>query len=253
MNNILYGEWLKLKRSKIIIIGLLGSMIVPLFVIFNTLQHYFKNPNTVIYLFSLYDSAIMFLMLLFAPLVMSIFAVWLISREYSEKTLKTIFSVPVSRNKFLIGKFLIFYILVQLFMVLSWAHIFILAVICKLFVNVKLVITIPTVLFLIRILFKMVYGGTLLYMTLTPVIYLSIRNKGFITPLIFAVAVCLFSVILSGSGIAGFFPWTASYLLVSGRSGNGGCPPFISLFIIILVFAISFVSAMNRFLKEDIT
>ncbi|MCM1467398.1 MAG: ABC transporter permease [Alistipes sp.] len=252
MSNILYGEWLKLKRSKIIRIGLLGSLIVPVFVMFNTLQNYFQNPDTVIDFFSLYDSAIMFLMLLFAPLVMSIFAVWLISREYSEKTLKTIFSVPVSRKEFLTGKFLILYILTLLFMVISWFHIFVLAVVCKPFANVEPVFSVFTAIFLIKILIRMLYGGTLLYMTLTPVIYLTLRNKGFLTPLISAAVVCLFNVVLSGSGIAGFFPWTASYILVSGRRYNGSCPPSVSIAIIILLCALSFALSMKRFLKEDI-
>ncbi len=63
-------------------------------------------------LFTLYDNAIMFLMLLFGPMVLAIVAISLITREYNEQTWKTIFVVPVSRIRVLIGKFLILFLLV---------------------------------------------------------------------------------------------------------------------------------------------
>lgn len=61
------------------------------------------RPGADFSLFSLYDNAIMFLMLLFAPLVLTIVGVWIINREYAEGTLKNIFTIPVSRTAFLLG------------------------------------------------------------------------------------------------------------------------------------------------------
>lgn len=248
MSDILYCEWLKLKRSKMVVIGILGSLIVPVLVLFSSLQRYFQNSNYVIDLFELYDNASMFIMLLFAPLVMSVIATYLISREYSEKTLKTIFTVPVSRKKFLQGKFLILFLIVMLFMLLSWLDILILAVICNIFLEMGQITVMSAIYFLI----KFMIGGVLVYMTITPVIYLSLRNKGFVTPFIVVAAVCLLNVVLSGSPIAGIYPWSATYLLVSGRSGSFGCPASVSLLIIVLVCIISVVSSMKLFQKEDI-
>lgn len=248
MYYILYSEWLKLKRSKIVVIGFLGSLIVPLLVAFNCVQRYLNHRDQTIDLFGFYDSAIMFLMLLFAPLVLSVIATYLISREYNEKTLKTIFTVPISRKKFLYGKFLTFFIIVMLFMILSWAAIFLCAVICNLFLEVGQITVLSAVFFLS----KMLFAGILLYLTITPVIYLSIRNKGFVAPFIVVAAICLLNVILSNSPIAGFFPWTASYLLVSGRSGGLQWSPSISFLIIVLLNLISVVASRNRFLRENI-
>lgn len=248
MSNILSCEWLKLKRSRFAVIGFLGTLIVPLLVIISSIQKYLKNPNNSIDLFGLYDSAIMFSMLLFAPLVLSVLAVYIVNREYSERTLKTIFSVPVERNKFLKGKFLILFTIVILFMLLSWLNILILAIICNLFFSVKQITILSAVYFLI----KMLFGGILLYMTLTPVIYVSICTKSFITPLITVIAVCLLNVILSGSPVAGFFPWTATYLLATGRNSNSGCPPLVSFLIIALICVVSIAASRRRFLREDI-
>lgn len=251
LNAVLYSEWMKLKRSKIIVTGVLGTCIVPLLVIFHRVQQTVRNPGSDITLFELYDSAVMFLMLLFGPLVLSVIAAQLISREYSERTLKTIFAVPISRKKFLTGKFLILFMLVMLFMLLSWFCLLILAAAVNLFFNVSQITVISAGYFL----FQMLYGGILLYMTITPVIYLCIRSKGAMTSFIAAASVCLFNVILSNSAIAGFYPWTASYLLVSGgrNNGNFGCPPSFSLVLIVLVFAVSFIGSMRRFLSDEIS
>lgn len=252
LSDILYCEWLKLKHSKVTVIGFCGALFVPVFVILSQVQFSLKNPGTTVGFFELFDSMIMFLMLLFAPLILSVFAVYIISREYSEKTLKTVFSVPISRKKFLAGKFLILYIIVLLFMFLSWLDLLVLAVLGSFFLNIELTATLPTVLYLLMMLFKMLCGGTLLYMTITPVICLSIRNKGFVAPFIVVAAVCLLNVVLSNSAIAGFIPWSACYLLTTGRSGNFGCPPWMSFLIIILVCILSVAASMRRFIKEDI-
>lgn len=249
MKSVLYSEWLKLKRSKALLSCSLGTCIVPLFVLFNSIQRYLKNPSETIDLFGLYDGALLFLMLLFAPLALSVIAAYTICREYSEKTLKTIFTVPVSRMQFLAGKFCILFMITILFMLISWFHILILAVLCSFFVEVGQLTPVSAVFFLM----KMLSGALLLYMTLTPIVYFSIRNKGFTAPFIVSAAVCLFNVVLSGSGIAGWFPWTASYLLINGRSGHAGCPPHISFLIIVCLCVISVSASTVRFLREDIS
>lgn len=79
MLRLLRCECIKLKRSKFLLIGILGTLIVPFFVIVKAVTNYLSNPDTGIYVFSLYDSALMFLMLLFAPMVLTILGAWIIS------------------------------------------------------------------------------------------------------------------------------------------------------------------------------
>lgn len=43
MKSVLYSEWLKLKRSKAPLACSLGTCIVPLFVLFNSIQRYLKK------------------------------------------------------------------------------------------------------------------------------------------------------------------------------------------------------------------
>lgn len=241
MADIVYCEWVKLKRSKIIFIGVLGSFIVPLLVIT-------KNLTTDLSLYGIYEDAIMFIMLLFGPLVMAVVATYLVSREYTEKTLKTIFVVPIGRRSFLLGKFITLFILVLLFMVLSWFDIVMLAVLCSLFMDVSQL----SLLSAIYIFIQMTKGGILLFTTLTPFVYLSLRTKGTLAPFIIIAAVSLLNVVFSDSQIAGFYPWTAAYLLLTGRLEQSGCPTLIGTLILLSVCLSGIYISIRRFQKEDI-
>lgn len=247
MADIVCCEWMKLKRSKIILIGVLGSLIVPFLVTVNDIRISRSNPAAALSLGGIYEDTIMFLMLLFGPLVLAVVAVYLISREYTEKTLKTIFAVPVGRAQFLAGKFLVLFILVLLFMILSWLNIVIVSVICSLFLEVSQINPLSAA----YILIQMIKGGILLFGTLTPFVYLALCAKGTLAPFIAIAAVSLLNVVLSGSQAAGFYPWTAAYLLLAGRLEQSGCPVWVGKSLLLLVCVSGICASMLRFQKED--
>ncbi len=248
MADIVYCEWKKLKRSKIITTGVLGSFIVPFLVVVNQIRISFADASVDLSMGGIYEDSIMFIMLLFGPLVMAVVAVWLVSREYTEKTLKTIFAIPIGRGRFLAGKFIMFFLLVLLFMLLSWVNIIAVSVICNLFLEVTQITFVSAVYILIR----MLKGGLLLSATLTPFIWLALRTKGTFAPFVVIAALSLLNVVLSGSPIAGFYPWTASYLLLTGRIAGMGSSVFTGTMIILSVCLIGIVLSIWEFQKKDI-
>ncbi len=248
MADIVYCEWMKLKRSKIVLIGVLGSLIVPFLVTVNDIRRYLSNSSVTLSLGGIYEDTIMFIMLLFGPLVMAVVAVYLISREYTEKTLKTIFAVPIGRRQFLTGKFITLFMLVLLFMALSWLDMVVIASVCQLFFDVSQI----TILSALYILIQMLKGGILLFATLTPFVYLTLRAKSTLTPFIVTAAISLLNVVLSGSPIAAFYPWTAAYLLLTGRLAQSGCPVLLGRLMLLFVCLFGIGSSMWRFQKEDI-
>ncbi len=251
MLKLLKCECIKLKRSKFLLIGMLGTLIVPLFVYVKAITNYFSNPNNpdnIISVFSLYDDALMFLMLLFAPMVLTILGAWIISHEYTDGTLKNIFVIPISHTRFLCGKLLFFAILTFMFMLISWLEILVLALLCNCFIPVTQ-LNIPSFMFFF---IKMLFGGILLCATQTPFIYLTIRVKGFVAPLIAIAAISLINVVMSSSPIAGFYPWSASYLLVAGRLSWLGCPKEISFLIILIMSLLGIAASLHRFKREEI-
>ena len=248
MADILCCEWIKLKRSKILLIGISGSFIVPFLVTVNDIRISLSNPQAPLSLGGIYEDTIMFIMLLFGPLVMAVVATYLVSREYTEKTLKTVFAVPVGRRQFLTGKFIILFILVLLFMILSWLDIIVISIICTLFLEVAQINPLSAVFILVQ----MLKGGILLFATLTPFVYLALRTKGSLVPFIAIAAISLFNVVLSGSPIAGVYPWTASYLLLTGRLAQAGSGGLEGMSVILFVCVSGIGASFIRFQKEDI-
>lgn len=248
MADIVYCEWMKLKRSKIMLTGVLGSFIVPFLVAVNHIRISLSDPSADLSMGGIYEDSIMFIMLLFGPLVMAVVATWLVSREYTEKTLKTIFAVPIGRGRFLAGKFIMLFLLVLLFMLLSWADIIVVSLFCNLFFKVSQITFVSAVYFLIR----MVKGGLLLSATLTPFIWLALRTKGTFAPFVVIAALSLLNVVLSGSPIAGIYPWTAAYLLVTGRTAEMGSTVFVGRMVILFLCLTGIGLSIWEFQKEDI-
>lgn len=245
---LLQCEYIKLKRSRFLLIGALGTLIVPFFVISKAVAEYLSNPGIAMSLFSLYESTLMFLMLLFAPMILTISGTWMISREYTDGTLKNILVVPVSKTAFLVGKLLFFSIYTFAFMLVSWLEILVLALLCSFFIQV----TELTILSFLFFLMKMLLGGILLCATQTPFLYLAIKTKGFAAPLTAIAVTSLVNVVLSNSGIAGFFPWSASYLLVFGRFSGAGCLEEISVSIILIMCLSGIIACIVQLKKEEI-
>lgn len=248
MFRLLQCEYIKLKRSRFLLIGVLSTLIVPSFVFVKAVMNYVSNNETFISVSSLYDSAFMFLMLLFAPVILTISGVWIISREYTDGTLKNIFVIPVSQIEFLCGKMLFFGILIFLFMLISWAEILVMVLLCNFFIPAT-ELTFPSFFYF---LMKMLFGGVLLCATETPFIYLAVRTKGFVAPLIASAVMIFINIFLSNSRIAGFYPWSASYYLVNGRLSELNCPKEISMFIILVIFLLGIVASLHCFKNEEV-
>ena len=123
-----------------------------------------------------------------------------------------------------------------------------LAFICSCFIPVTQ-LTIPSILYF---LIKMLFGGILLCATQTPFIYLTIRTKGFVTPLIAIAAISLINVVLSNSPIAEFYPWSVSYLLVTGRLSGQNCPKEVSVSIIMIICLLGVIASLIKFKKEEV-
>lgn len=243
MLKLLQCECIKLKRSKFLLTGILSTLIVPLFVIVMALTKYFTNPGTEISLFTLYDNALMFLMLLSAPIALTVLNALVIIQEYTNETLKNILAIPVSQTYFFTGKLLFLAILALLFMLVSWLEILLFAFLCNIFFPVADLTLLSAIFFLI----KMLYGGILLFATQMPFLYLTVRTKGFAAPLIAITAVSLLTVVLSGSPAAGFYPWSASYLLVTGRLN---CPKAASIIIILTLCILGIIGVFFNFRRE---
>ncbi len=91
-----------------------------------------------------------------------------------------------------------------------------------------------------------------IFATLTPFVSLALRTKGSLASFIVIAVMSLSNVVLSGSPIAGYYPWTAAYLLLTGRIAQSGCPAPVGFFILFTVCLSGISTGIRRFQKEDL-
>lgn len=248
MGELVYCEFLKLKRSKMKRIALLGTMVTPLISVSQSIGMYVLKPDYQISLFTLFESAFMFWMLLFGLLIFSVIASYIFSREYTEKTLKTLFAVPISKKSYMQCKFLTLFLLVSVLMLLSWAYVLISGIALNMVFGISEFYVGMALLFL----WRFILGGILLYFSIAPIALVALYTKGIIAPMLTASVIVLANVIFSALPLSSFLPWAASYYIASGNSWQMACPSFVSLVIIFLIFMISYKGCIFVFEKEDI-
>lgn len=248
MGELIYCEFLKLKRSKMKLIAFLGTMVTPLISVSQSIGMYVLKSDYKISFFTLFESAFMFLMLLFGVLIFSVIASYIFSREYTEKTLKTLFTIPISKKNYIQCKFLALFILVLVLMIISWAYVLILGIALNMIFGISEFYVGMVLLFL----WRFVLGGILLYFSIAPIALITLHTKGIIAPMLTASVIVLVNVIFSTLPLSSFLPWAASYYIASGNSWQMACPSFVSLIIIFLVFMISYKGCILVFEKEDI-
>ena len=101
-------EFLKLKRSKIFLLSLMGAILPP-FLMFIAVTSFDEGQTFE----ALFTNVNMYMSAMFAVMIFAIIISYLFGREYNEHTLKTMLTIPVSRSKFLLSKYVMFLIWIQ--------------------------------------------------------------------------------------------------------------------------------------------
>jgi len=246
--NLLYCELLKLKRSKMLLISFLGALVTPSMMIADGIKIHYSKPDTIITFADLYDSCSLYTMMLFGLIVYSVIAAYLFSREYTEKTLKTILTVPVSKLTFIISKFIMLFIWIMALTLISWASMFVLAALFGAAFEIAEFSTVVAV----KYLGEMVLGGIFMFLTITPFAFLAIWTKGLVVPIITAAAIAMGNVALSNEALGALYPWTASLMLIRGEITQTGYPYLLVITLIAVVSIFGFLASIIYFQREDI-
>lgn len=248
MVNLVYCELLKLKRSKMLLISFLGALVTPTMMFADGVKIHYSHPDTIITLEAFYDSCSLYTMMLFGLIVYAVIAAYLFSREHTERTLKTILTVPVSKFKFMISKFMMLFIWIMMLSLISWASMFVLASLYGAIYGIAEF----SIAIAMKYLGEMIFGGILMFLTISPFAFLAIWTKGLVVPIIAAATIAMGNVALSNEALGALYPWTASYLLVTGRMAETGYPYLLAIGLIALVSILGFLASVIYFQKEDV-
>ncbi|AGY76951.1 ABC transporter permease [Clostridium autoethanogenum] len=115
MFNIVYSEFLKLKKSYLVIITLIAAIFVPILECIQALSNNYRGSSETLRntLFMNYRVNIEVICFQFLYIVFfSLIASYVFSREFTDKTANTLFIYPSSRIKIFIGKLITVYIII---------------------------------------------------------------------------------------------------------------------------------------------
>ena len=248
MLNLVYCELLKLRRSKMLFLSILGVFSTPSMMFIEALQTHFQRPEKIFTLADIYDSSLLYIMILTNMMIYVTITAYLFSREYSESTLKTILPIPVSRMKFVIGKFCALLLWIIMLTVVSWVGIFALSGLYHVLIGMdgfSLAVAIEWLL-------KFLFGNLLVYLTISPFAFIAEKTKGFVAPVIASAVIVMGSAALCNQDFGALYPWTATFFLIKGKLTCTGYPPLLAISIIILVSVIGFFATFHYFQKEDL-
>lgn len=242
MGNIIISEFAKLKRYSILWIGIVAVFFSAMLAVFQS-----SSGGGSITYESFYNNIIWNNFSLAFPFMIVLIGGYIINREYTDRTLKTMLTVPISFRKMLTGKLIVLGMITALFAVFSFLCTLLLA-----FVLQTKGMSIPLVM---RSLYQIAGIGLCNYLAVLPVITFFCRKQnGFFAGVGFAFVYGFCGIFVAGRSLTDFYPVTAG-LGIFGYTGQGtvsynatiGCFVLLAM----LIVSVAFVGRMSNY--DEIT
>lgn len=232
-------EFLKLKRSKIFLLSILMAALPSILMFIATFA--FDETQSFDALFSTVN---MYMSALFAILLFSIIISYLFGREYNEHTLKTMLTVPISRGKFLISKYVMFLIWILILTVVTSLSTLAFGFVAGL--------SGFTLQLFINSFAELLFANILLFLTFSPFVFISLFITNMVPAMVGGASLTLVSLLVNGQSWAPYVPWACPYLLSSGEIADYGVSLIIPYGVILVTFLIGIVVSYIYFTKKDV-
>ena len=232
-------EFLKLKRSNIFLLSLIGAILPPLLMFIAVFA--FDEGHTFELLFS---NVNMYMSALFAILLDAIMISYLFGREYNEHTLKTMLTIPVSRGKFLLSKYVMFLVWILILTVVTTLSTMVLGCVAGLDgFSLKL---------FIDSFAQLLFANVLLFLTFAPFVFISLFITNMVPAMVGGAGLTLVNMLIYGQTWAPYVPWVCPYLIASGEIAEYATSPTVSYGIILVTFLIGLAISYIYFTKTDV-
>lgn len=230
--NFVQAEISKFKGTKTLYMLLIGVLIVPLIVsVFNLFQ-----SSNVSSSFSLVVSlTVSFLLIILGAMIINT----IFSIDFKTDTLKSIIPLPVSEKEYLNGKLATLLIWLIGFSIFTWIFSIILFIVFGIGFDFNVAIT---------SLWQLIFGSILIFLILTPIVFVYLLSKSHNLTLIVTIVLLLFPIIsVAGAGmdflstIGNYVPWSYVGSLVTNTPLNIDIG--IAYGVIILVFIVGYIAS----------
>ncbi len=210
MVTIIKTEFVKLKRYFIIWIGVSLMLLTVLLTLFTTMA-----DDGMVWDFQLlFEQVVKNFVTMIFPMCITLISGYMISREYTDGTLKNIEILPISFQKLLAGKLIVSAVL-SLFL---GAVCFAFTVIANFIMGYDGFALLPAITGLVQ----MTLLGFFLYLTMLPIIVLTSRQKGgFLVGVIVAFVYGFIGMFANGA-LQSIYPVTAALGIINYRAGAEG-------------------------------
>ena len=193
---------------------------------------------------ALFSTVNMYMSALFAILLFSIIISYLFGREYNEHTLKTMLTVPISRGKFLISKYVMFLIWILILTVVTSLS--------TLAFGFAAGLTGFTLQLFINSFAELLFANILLFLTFSPFVFISLFITNMVPAMVGGASLTLVSLLVNGQSWAPYVPWACPYLISSGEIADYGVSLMIPYGVILVTFLIGIVVSYIYFTKKDV-
>ena len=233
-------EFLKLKRSNIFLLSLMGAILPPFLMFIAVFA--FDEGNTFELLF---NNVNMYMSALFAVLLFAIMISYLFGREYNEHTLKTMLTIPVSRGNFLLSKYVMFLVWILILTVVTSLSTLVFGFIAGLEgFSLKL---------FIDSFMQLLFANVLLFLTFSPFVFLSLVITNMVPAMVGGAGLTLVNMLIYGQTWAPYVPWVCPYLIASGEIAEYSTSISVSYGIILATFVIGLIISYIYFTKTDVS
>ena len=193
---------------------------------------------------ALFSNVNMYMSAMFAVLIFAIIISYLFGREYNEHTLKTMLTIPISRGKFLMSKYVMFLVWIVMLSVVTSLSTLIFGFIAglegftlKLFLDSFI---------------QLLFANVLLFLTFSPFVFLSLFITNMVPAMVGGAGLALVNLMVYGQNWAPFVPWVCPYLIASGEIAEYSASVSVSYGIILATFVIGLVISYIYFTKKDV-
>lgn len=240
MLKLIEAEFFKLKRSKLFLIVILGT-VFPGFCMFSGLIIGNVGP---ISMSAFLDEINLYSLTLFNIIVYALLLAYLFVREYNEHTLKSILTVPISKNSYIAGKFITFELLVIFLTIFNY----VLSVIFGYLGGASDI----TINIIGEYFLKFLVGNALLSITLTPFILISLLFKSIVPTVIGGAVVSFSNSIIFGNAYAPLSPFCTPILIVSNELSSYSYGTAMPIAILFGCAAIGLLLSVIYFRRSDV-
>ncbi|WP_321003276.1 ABC transporter permease [Eisenbergiella porci] len=210
MVTIIKTEFVKLKRYFIIWIGVSLMLLTVLLTLFTTMA-----DDGMVWDFQLlFEQVVKNFVTMIFPMCITLISGYMISREYTDDTLKNIETLPISFQKLLAGKLIVSAVLSFFLGAVCFAF----TVIANFIMGYDGFALLPAITGLVQ----MTLLGFFLYLTMLPIIVLTSRQKGsFLVGVIVAFVYGFIGMFANGA-LQSIYPVTAALGIINYRAGAEG-------------------------------